>query len=278
MKSNKVWFVTGASKGLGLSLVNALLSQGYQVAATSRTSEALTEAVGIHDNFLPLKMDVTSNDAVAKAIGETLKAFGRIDVVVNNAGYCQIGTLEELSDDEVKKNFEVNVFGPLNVIRNAARYLREQRSGHIFNISSVGGVVGNYPGFGIYCSTKFAMAGYSEALEEELKPFGVHTTVVYPGYFRTSFLTKGSVQRPRKSINDYVKAREMEAAHLDHINGNQPNDPEKAVELLIEVSKMDNPPVHFFMGEDSYELASKKMNLLKSELEKWKEYTMSTAY
>lgn len=154
MNTKKVWFVTGASKGLGLTLVKELLAQGYQVTATSRTQKSLEETIGKHNDFLPLEMDITNNEDVVRAIKATILKFGRIDVVVNNAIYSQIGTLEELSDKEPRKNYDVNVFGSLNVIRNAAPHLREQKSGHIFNISYIDGLVGNFPVFGIYCATK----------------------------------------------------------------------------------------------------------------------------
>jgi NAD(P)-dependent dehydrogenase (short-subunit alcohol dehydrogenase family) len=276
--TKKVWFVTGASKGLGLSLVQELLAQGYYVAATSRTERSLINAVGIHDNFLPIEMEITNNEEVSKAVQTTIQRFGKLDVVVNNAGYSQIGTLEELTDEEARMNFDVNVFGSLNVIRNVAPYLREQQSGHIFNIASIGGLVGNFPAFGIYCSTKFAVAGFTEALAEEMKPFGVHTTLVYPGYFRTGFLAKGSVQTPNNPIDAYTSARDMEAAHLNDINGNQPNDPEKAAKLFIELNKLEQPPVHFFMGEDAYKMALEKVKLLTEEAQKWKEYSISTGF
>lgn len=158
----------------------------------------------------------------AKTINEIASShFGSIDVVVNNAGYGQIGTLEELTDEEVKENFEVNVYGSLNVIRHAAKHLREQQSGHIMNIASVAGYLGNFPGFGVYCATKFAMTGFTEAIAEEMKPFGIHTTLVYPGYFRTDFLTKGSIKTPQYPMEAYTDARAVEAAHLNQINGNQ---------------------------------------------------------
>lgn len=278
METKKVWFVTGASKGLGLTLVKELLAQQCDVVATSRSLHALATAIGKHDNFLPVEMDITDDEAVAKAVQTAVDRFGRIDVVVNNAGYSQIGTLEELSDAEARRNYNVNVFGSLNVIRHTAPHLREQQSGHIFNIASVGGLVGSFPAFGIYCSTKFAVAGFTEALAVEMSQFNVHTTLVYPGYFRTDFLSTGSVQTPEKRIDAYVSARESEAAHLNQINGNQPNDPQKAAELLIQLSNMDNPPVHFLMGEDAYGMAHQKINRLTEEIEKWKALTLSTAF
>lgn len=278
METKKVWFITGASKGLGLMLVKALLSQDYYVAATSRTKHALIEVLGSPENFLPIEMDITSDADVARAVQEVLKTFGRIDVVVNNAGYSQIGTLEELTDSEARRNFDVNVFGSLNVIRNTVPHLRQQQSGHIFNIASIGALMGGYPAFGVYCATKFAVAGFTEALVEEMKPFGVHTTLVYPGYFRTNFLANGSIQTPENRIDAYTSARQMEAAHLNDINGNQPNDPQKAAELLIQLSKMEHPPVHFLMGVDALTVLQNKMTILRQESTKWKEYTASTSF
>ncbi|WP_316741300.1 SDR family oxidoreductase [Pedobacter antarcticus] len=265
-QTEKVWFVTGASKGLGADLIQRLLSEGYQVAATSRKRQALIDLVGEQENFLPLTMDVTSNEDVKRTIQEVIDWFGHIDVVVNNAGYSQIGAVEELAAEEVQKNFDVNVFGPLNVIRNVAPYLREQRSGHIINIASIGGFVGDFPGFGIYCSTKFAMAGYTEALAVEMAPFGIHTTLVYPGYFRTNFLEKDSAMVPANPIEAYANAREVEAQHLNQINGNQPNDPKKAATVFIELSKQERPPVHFFMGVGASEFVKTKVGIIEKAL------------
>ena len=267
MNTKKVWFITGASKGLGLILTKKLLLRGCNVASTSRNKQSLIKEIGEeNENFLPIEMDLTKNENVKKAIQTTISHFGRIDVLVNNAGYSQIGTLEELSEKEVEDNFKVNVFGSLNVIRNATQYLRKQKSGHIFNIASIGGYTGNFAGFGIYCSTKFAVAGFTEALSEEMKSFGVYTTLVYPGYFRTNFLSEGSVKTPNNPIEDYKTAREMEQAHLKDIDGNQPNDPEKGAEVLIALSKQENPPVHFFMGEDAYHYAKLKIDTIQKAM------------
>lgn len=276
-QNEKVWFVTGASKGLGADLVQRLLAEGYKVAATSRKKQSMIDLIGEHENFLPLTMDVTSNEDVKKAIDQVVDKFGSIDVVVNNAGYSQIGAIEELTDAEVKNNFNVNVFGPLNVIRNAAPYLRKQRAGHIFNIASIGGFVGDFAAFGIYCSTKFAMAGYTEALAVEMQPFGVHTTLVYPGYFRTTFLDKDSVMVPASPIEAYANAREVEAQHLKEINGNQPNDPKKAAEVFIELSKQETPPVHFFMGIDAAAMVNSKISTIELALASNLKLTESTA-
>ncbi|MGE4513837.1 MAG: SDR family NAD(P)-dependent oxidoreductase [Chryseobacterium sp.] len=277
METKKVWFVTGASKGLGFELVKKLLSDGFKVAATSRTVESLTDAFGKKsDQFLPLNMNITDNNDVKAALDKTVEHFGKVDVIVNNAGYGQLGTLEELSDAEARANFDVNVFGTLNVIRNGMPYLREQKSGNIFNISSVGGYYGGFPGWGVYCSTKFAVAGFTEALAEEAKDFGIHATVVYPGYFRTDFLTKDSVRTPENSIEAYEAARNSEKAHLDEINGNQPNDPVKAADVLIQISKEENPPVHLLLGVGAPEFLNNKIEAITKDAKNWEDLTLST--
>ncbi|WP_288457561.1 SDR family oxidoreductase [uncultured Chryseobacterium sp.] len=277
METKKVWFVTGASKGLGFELVKKLLSEGFQVAATSRTVNSLISAFGeASENFLPLSVNITDNNDVKSAIAKTTAHFGQINVIVNNAGYGQIGTLEELTDEEARENYAVNVFGTLNVIRNAMPYLREQKSGNIFNISSIGGFSGNFPGWGIYCSTKFAVAGFTEALAEEAKDFGIHATVVYPGYFRTDFLAKDSVKTPANPIQAYEVARSSEQAHLNEINGNQPNDPIKAADVLIQLSKEQNPPVHFLLGVGTMEFLTNKVDAITGDASKWEVLANST--
>ncbi|WPO83935.1 SDR family NAD(P)-dependent oxidoreductase [Chryseobacterium sp. JJR-5R] len=277
METKKVWFVTGASKGLGLALVKKLLGQGYRVVATSRTIQSLRLEIGEQsEDFLPLEVSLTDPENVKSAIEKSIEHFGQLDVIVNNAGYGQIGTLEELSDEEARANFDINVFGTLNVIRNAMPYLRKQRSGHIFNISSIGGYSGNFPGWGIYCATKFAVAGLTESLAEEIKDFGVKATVVYPGYFRTDFLSKESVRTPQNVIEEYEAARNSEQAHLDEINGNQPNDPEKGAEAIIEISKAQHSPVHFLLGSGASEFLDKKFETMKGDADRWESLTLFT--
>ena len=279
MENKKVWFVTGASKGLGLTLAKKLLSEGYRVAATSRNAEALIKAVGKKSfDCLPLEMNLLNEGSVSKAIQETVDAFGKIDVVVNNAGYGQLGTLEELSDKEARENFDVNVFGVLNVIRGAMPHLRAQGSGHVFNISSVGGYTANFAGWGVYCATKFAVAALTESLAAETKSFGLTATVVYPGYFRTEFLSNDSLGLPKNSIAEYEEARQSEQLHKNEISGNQPGDPEKLADALIKIAAEKNPPLHLFLGSDSYEMANRKITEVQTDLETWKSLTVSTEF
>jgi len=279
MGNNKVWFITGASKGLGLELAKKLLAEGYKVAATSRSEEALVKAIGNpSENFLPLEMDLVDEKSVKNAIEVAVSHFKTIDVLVNNAGYGLLGALEELTDAEARKNYEVNVFGLLNVIRNTMPYMRAARSGHIFNISSVGGYYGEFPGWGIYCSTKFAVAGLTESLAAEVRSFGVHATIVYPGYFRTDFLKDSSLLLPQNPIADYKEVRQSESAHKEDINQNQPGDPVKLAEALIKASQDQNPPLHLFLGEDAYNMANQKIASVQKELEGWKAVSISTGF
>ena len=279
MENNKVWFITGASKGLGLELAKKLLAKGYKVAATSRSVASLVKVLGnVSENFLPLEMDLVDEGSVKNAIEATVTHFKTIDVLVNNAGYGLLGALEELTDVESRKNYEVNVFGLLNVIRNTMPYMRANNSGHIFNISSVGGYYGEFPGWGIYCSTKFAVAGLTESLAAEVKEFGVKVTLVYPGYFRTDFLKDSSLLLPQNPIAAYKEVRASEDSHKGSINENQPGDPEKLAEALIKMSHEENPALHLFLGQDAYDMANQKIASVQSQLEQWKAVSVSTGF
>ena len=276
--NKKVWFITGASKGLGLELVKQLLENGDYVAATSRNRAELEKAAGTHQHFLPLEMNLTSEQSVGGAVNEAIAKFGRLDVVVNNAGYGLFGSLEELSDTESRQNFEVNVFGSLNVIRQVLPHFRTQKSGHIINISSIGGVVGNFPGFGIYCATKFAVNGFTEALAVEAKPFGINTTIVMPGYFRTNFLDSGSLAVAKSPIDAYESARESQNTHQNQINGNQAGDPVKGVAAIIKAINEPEPPLYLFLGSDAVSMAEAKIATLEKEIAAWRTLSISTDF
>lgn len=270
MKSNKVWLVTGASKGLGLTLVKTLLSKGYRVAATSRSLSDLEKAVGTDENFLPLAVNLMNEKSIADAVSKTIATFGQLDVLVNNAGYGMIGALEELSDQEARANFDVNVFGSLNMIRQVLPQMRQQQSGHIFNVSSIGGFSGNFPGFGIYCATKFAVTGFTESLAAEVKSLGIKATVVSPGYFRTEFLSSSSLAVPANPIDAYKEVRASQAAHQHDINNQQPGDPVKASQVMIGVAESDNAPLQLFLGPDAYAVAEAKITDVQKDMADWK--------
>lgn len=277
--NKQIWLVTGASKGLGAVLVKRLLSEGYKVAATSRSIADLEKAVSIKtEQFLPLSMNLTDEASVKAGIDAAVAHFGGVDVIVNNAGYGIIGSLEETSDAEARKNFDVNVFGSLNVIRAALPYMRDQRSGHVFNVASIGGFTGAFPGFSIYCAAKFAVHGFTESLATELKPFGIDTTVVSPGYFRTNFLDAGSIAVAAKEIAGYDNVREVQHAHQHNINNNQEGDPEKAAAVMIATANMQNPPVHLFLGQDAYNMADVKIQSVQKDLAVMKELATATAF
>jgi len=278
MENKKVWFVTGASKGLGLTLVKKLLSNGNRVAATSRNISELEKAVGNHENFLPLSVNLIDENSVEAAVSQTISKFGQLDVVVNNAGYGMIGALEELSDRESRENFDVNVFGSLNVIRKTLPQMRKQQSGHIFNISSIGGFSGNFPGFGIYCATKFAVTGFTESLAAEVKSLGIKATVVEPGYFRTEFLSSGSLAVPSNPIDAYREVRDTQIAHQQDINNQQPGDPAKGCDVIIAAAESENAPLHLFLGPDAYAVAGAKIADIQKDMEDWKALATATNF
>lgn len=275
--SNKVWFITGASKGLGLSLVKQLLNAGQQVAATSRKAEELIQAVGHHSkSFLPLQVDLTNEVEVSAALDNTIQQFGRIDVVVNNAGYGIGGSVEELTDAETRLAFDVNVFATLNVIRHAMPYLRAQHAGHIINISSIAGFTGN-TGWSIYAAAKFAIVGLSEVLAQDVRSMGIHVTVVAPGAFRTNFLTPGSLVLTAHPIEEYKEVRAMHEKYVQ-MDGTQTGDPEKAAAAMRAITEMEEPPVYLLLGEDAYERAFQKIDKMSEAFKQMETVTRSTAF
>lgn len=277
MKSQNVWFVTGASKGLGLALVQKLLQHGYRVAATSRRVNELIQTLGnASEQFLPLSVNLTDAKDVKKAVDACVAHFGRLDVVVNNAGYGIGGTVEELSQAEIQQNFNVNVFAGIHVIQATMPYLRKQRSGHIINVASIAGFApgGGWP---IYAAAKYAMVGLSESLAQDVRSLGIHVTAVAPGAFRTEFLSADSLTMTQHPIADYADVRAIHA-RFAQMEGKQAGDPEKAAEAFIQLTKLENPPTLLFLGSDAYRRASEKIHRLKEELEHEKELTVSTDF
>jgi NAD(P)-dependent dehydrogenase (short-subunit alcohol dehydrogenase family) len=274
MSNKKVWYVTGASKGLGLALVKKLLAEGYRVAATSRTLSSLTEAVGVRADFLPLEVDLSSEQSVADSMSAVHAAFGRIDVVVNNAGYGIGGAVEELSRKEVTQSFDVNVFATITVIQKAMPYLRAQRSGHIINIASIDGFAGAL-GWAVYAATKSAVIALSEIMAQDVKSLGIHVTAVAPGAFRTQFLTPESLVLAETKIEEYTEIRASHDRYLS-MDGKQAGDPDKAADAMIRIAESPAPPVLLFLGEDAYNRAGVKIEQIKGQLEEWKELSHST--
>ncbi|TDQ11886.1 SDR family NAD(P)-dependent oxidoreductase [Pedobacter metabolipauper] len=276
INNQKIWFITGASKGLGLVLTKLLLSRGDKVAATSRNAEEFSKSIQEHtENFLPLKVDLTSDESVGAAVGKTVERFGGLDVVVNNAGYSLVGSMEEMTDQEFRQTIDVNLFGTVNVIRAAIPYLRTQQSGHIINISSNAGYVG-FANAASYNAAKFAVIGLSEALAEETKAFGIKVTVVAPGQFRTNFMDKGSLTFAKNRIDVY----NLDAAEKmwTDFSGRQQGDPEKLVQILAGLVDHENPPLHLLLGPDTYQLVNEHREKEKQEIEAWKDVTLSTNF
>jgi NAD(P)-dependent dehydrogenase (short-subunit alcohol dehydrogenase family) len=274
LKNEKVWLITGTSKGLGLQLTKLLLSLGHKVVATSRDIVPLKEQIGINsENFYPVALDITSDQDVKEKIESAISHFGRIDVVVNNAGYSLVGSMEEMTDQEFRSTMDVNLFGAVNVIRHAMPYLRKQGYGHIIDISSNAGYLG-FANAASYNAAKFAIIGISEALAQEVQSFGIKVTVIAPGQFRTEFMN--SIQYVKNRIDGYG-IDEAEKTWSEY-SGKQQGDPEKLVKILVQISEMNNPPLHLLLGSDTYELVLEKRKQEQAEFEQWKDITLSTNF
>lgn len=274
MSNEQVWFITGASRGFGRALVEDLLQRGDKVVATMRK----TENISFHtssENLLILPLDVTDEMQSKEAAKKAVDYFGRIDVLVNNAGFGVMGAIEEITDIEARKTYDTNVFGLLNVTRAVLPYLRKERSGHIMNISSVGGLVG-LSAWGIYGSTKFAVEGISEALSHEVAHLGIKVTSVAPGFFRTDFLDDSSLDTAPTQIADYNESVGQVRVAMKETNHNQPGDPIKAAKVMIDVAKTEHPPLHLMLGSDTLEYTKTKIEALVADMEDWKTYSEST--
>jgi NAD(P)-dependent dehydrogenase (short-subunit alcohol dehydrogenase family) len=273
----KVWFITGSSTGFGRSLTEAVLKHGYRVVATARKPEQLDELVNQYpETAKAVRLDVTNPQEIRDAINATLDAFDRIDVVVNNAGYGAIGAIEEISDDAIQRQFDTNLFGALNVMRAVLPTLRQQRSGHILNLSSVGGFV-SFGATGIYCATKFALEALSEALSQEVASLGIKVTIIAPGAFRTDFNGR-SLATPEQFIEDYAPVSGGFLKWLEEMDGKQPGDPDKAAEAMIQVVESDNPPLRLALGADAVGAIEEKLKSVKAELDAWREVSINTAF
>ncbi|WP_426960233.1 oxidoreductase [Muricoccus radiodurans] len=273
----KTWFITGASRGFGALVTERALAQGDAVVATARNPRAITERFGAYPNLLPVALDVTEEAQAVAAVRAALERFGRIDVLLNNAGFGLMGAVEEAGPAEIEAIYRTNVFGLLNVTRAVLPAMRAARSGRILNISSVGGYRGG-AGFGIYCSTKFAVEGLSEALHAELASLGIHVTVVEPGYFRTDFLDPSSLAVSPSRIDDYdgtAGAVRGAAAGLSH---NQPGDPVRLAEVLVAFAEAPDPPVRLPLGSDTVAAIEAKHEADAAILAQWRSVSVSTDF
>jgi NAD(P)-dependent dehydrogenase (short-subunit alcohol dehydrogenase family) len=277
MKKQKVWFITGASKGFGFEIAKSAIENGDQVVASVRDNpQELYEAFDNDENLLSVVLDVTKEPQAKEAIEQAIEKFGRIDVLVNNAGYSLFSAVEEASDQEVRKQFDTNLFGVLNVLRAALPFMRKQKSGHIINISALYGFAVTLPGYGLYGATKFAIEAITEGLAIELRPLGLFATAVEPGMFSTSLLDKHSMIEAKKIIEDYKETVGHIRSAIPGFNGTQPGDPAKFGKAIVILANSDNPPVHLPLGNDSAVIYRTKATQMDAELEKWKDLTSST--
>ncbi|RKH21804.1 SDR family NAD(P)-dependent oxidoreductase [Corallococcus praedator] len=267
----KTWLITGASRGFGLRIAQAALDAGDRVIATARNPQSIP--LQAHPRLVVAKLDVTDEAEARRVVADA----GRIDVLVNNAGFGLLGGVEESSAEEIEKLYRTNVFGLLAVTRAVLPVMRQQRSGHVINLSSVGGYRAG-AGFGVYCSTKFAVEGLSEALHEELAPLGIHVTVVEPGYFRTDFLDEMSLTRAAKIIPDYAETSGATRARATQINHQQPGDPAKLATALMELVKLERPPLRLALGSDTVKGIEDKNAFVARELAAHRALSLSTDF
>lgn len=275
MKTQKTWFITGASRGLGLEITKAVLAAGNKVVATVRSKPEVIASELNNDNLYVISLDVTDEIQVGEAVKQAVAKFGKIDVLVNNAGFGLLGAIEEATDADIRHMYDTNVFGVLNVLRHMLPILRKQRSGHIINITSVGGLTGS-AGWGLYNSTKFAVEGISEALSKELAPLNIFVTAVEPGYFRTNFLDNSSLNTIPNSIDDYRDTvGKMQTAAVER-NNKQPGDPKKLAEALLTITQVEKPPVHLPLGKDALSSYLAKTANFQLDIDTWYELITGT--
>jgi NAD(P)-dependent dehydrogenase (short-subunit alcohol dehydrogenase family) len=273
----RVWFITGASRGLGALIAQAALADGNAVVAAGRNVAAITERLGESPALLPVALDVTDEAQARAAVAAAVEKFGRIDVLINNAGFGLLAAVEESADADVRRMFDTNVFGLLNVTRAVLPVMRKQRAGHVVNMSSVGGYR-SAAGFGVYCSTKFAVEGITEAMHAELKPLGIHATVVEPGYFRTDFLDASSLLVGKEIIGDYDETSGKVRRAAVEMNHNQPGDPEKLAKALVTLADAQTPPLRLPLGTDTLKAIADKNAYVTTETETWKALSASTDF
>ncbi|ESW87595.1 SDR family NAD(P)-dependent oxidoreductase [Mesorhizobium sp. C280B] len=274
--SNKVWFITGAGRGLGLDIAKAALAAGHKVVATGRNPDKVANALGASDDLLVVKLDVTRAADADAAAQATLERFGRIDVLVNNAASFYAGYFEELSPKQMQLQLSTSLDGPMIVTRAFLPVMRKQRSGQIVSISSTAGLMG-FEFCTAYSASKFGLDGWMEALQTEVGPFGIETMIVNPGFFRTELLTEESTSYAEIAIEDYHERRTAQIAFWKSQNGKQGGDPAKLARALITLAEQDELPRRFLAGSDAIQVAEQKIALLQQQIEAYRELSSSLA-
>jgi NAD(P)-dependent dehydrogenase (short-subunit alcohol dehydrogenase family) len=262
----KTWLITGAGRGMGVDFAQAALAAGHNVVATGRNPDAVTSAVGEHENLLVASLDITDPQSTEQAVAVAVERFGRIDVLVNNAGNFFGGFFEELSPQQVRTQIETNLFGPMTVTRAVLPVMRRQRSGLVISISSTAGVVGG-PFASAYAASKFGLEGWMEGLAGEVEPYGIRTMIVEPGFFRTELLQPESTTFAELSIEDYAERTAEIVPQWHAMNGKQAGDPAKLAEALVELAAADQPPLRWVAGEDAVEQIEGKARLLLEQID-----------
>jgi len=269
---NKVWFITGCSTGFGRELAKEVLTAGYKAVVTARNLDDIQDIVDEHpESAFAVKLDVTNTAEIKTAVEHAQKHFGKIDVLVNNAGIGYFGAIEESEEDEVRRMFEINFWGLAHVTQAVLPGMRAQRSGHILNVASIGGLVG-FPAVGYYNATKFAVDGFSDSLSKEVAPLGIKVTVICPSGFRTDWAGR-SANNSKVVIEDYKSTAEANKNTIRGYSGNQPGDPVRAAKAIVKAVETENPPLHLLLGVAALKGARNKLEVLKKDFDAWEETT-----
>jgi NAD(P)-dependent dehydrogenase (short-subunit alcohol dehydrogenase family) len=276
MTHKKVWLVTGAGRGMGTDIARAALAAGHAVVATGRNPDRVTAALGAHEDLLAVSLDVTAPASVAAAVDAAVDRFGRIDVLVNNAGNFYAGFFEEVTSEDFTAQIETNLFGPLNVTRAVLPVMRAQRAGLVVTMSSTAGITGG-EFTSAYAASKFALEGWSESLTPEVAPFGIRTMLVEPGFFRTELLTEDSTRYPEPSIDDYSERTRQTVTAWRGMNGQQGGDPAKLARALVQLADSDEPPLRWAAGADAVAAFEQKAQQLLAQADAHRDLSSSLA-
>jgi NAD(P)-dependent dehydrogenase (short-subunit alcohol dehydrogenase family) len=276
MADKKIWFITGAGRGMGVDIAKAALAAGNAVVATGRNTEAVADAVGEADHLLVVELDITSLASAEAAVRAAVERFGRIDVLVNNAGNFHAGYFEELMPEQMERQLATTLVGPMNVTRAVLPVMRKQRSGHVVTISSSAGLAGFEFGTA-YAASKFGLEGWMESLAPEVEPFGIHTTIVNPGFFRTELLTKESTNYAEPSIEDNAERNAAQREAWETQNGQQQGDPAKLAQALLTIADEEQPPLRFIAGADAIGTVEQQIAALQQQIDGFRELSSSLA-
>jgi NAD(P)-dependent dehydrogenase (short-subunit alcohol dehydrogenase family) len=272
----KVWFITGCSTGFGRELAKYVLQQGYKAVVTARNIADIEDIVAGQDNALAVRLDVTKPEEIAASVKEAIGRFGHIDVLVNNAGIGYFGAIEESEEEEVRRMFEINFFGLSNMIREVLPHMRRQRSGHILNVASIGGLV-SFPAVGFYNATKYAVDGLSESLLKEVAPLGIKVTIIAPSGFRTDWAGR-SAKNSRIAIDDYATTAGANKDSIRGYSGNQPGDPVRAAKAMVKAVESKDPPLRLLLGAAALKNARLKLDSLRKDFDTWEQTSLAADY